>query len=52
MFELSKKYGVVGQNFVTPCGERLGWWQTNQRRRPVKNEEKRKLLESLPGWGW
>lgn len=50
-FELTKKYGCVTRNFITPCGHKLGRWQDNQRqKRP--SLERQKKLESLPNWRW
>jgi len=49
--KLSMKYGTVSAKFVTPDGFTLGTWQCNHRQ-TVKDEDKRKLLESIPGWYW
>lgn len=50
-FKLAKKYGIHDQRYETPCGYKLGKWFSAQRQH-CKDPDKRKLLESLPGWKW
>jgi hypothetical protein len=50
-YELTKQYGVVRYDFVTPCGYKLGWWQNKERYR-CKDKKRRKLLDSIPDWYW
>lgn len=49
--EQFKKYGNQPQKFVTPDGYALGAWITSTRHQ-TKDPERRKILESLPGWVW
>ena len=50
-FEYLKTHGVVTHGFKTPDGFRLGHW-INTQRQACKDPERRKLLESIPGWTW
>ena len=50
-FALIQKYGMVGRHFKTESGFTLGRWIDNQRQK-CKDVERRKRLESIPGWEW
>lgn len=50
-FRQLQKYGVVSLKFITKDGFKLGFWIGNQRR-DCKDPERRKRLESIPGWMW
>jgi hypothetical protein len=42
---------MVGRQFKTENGFMLGRWIDNQRQK-CKDVERRKRLESVPGWEW
>lgn len=46
-----KKYGNQPYEFTTPDGYNLGTWISSARHN-TKDPERRKILESLPGWEW
>lgn len=57
LLEYVKKEGhsIVPTDYITPDGQRLGYWISGQRKAYRENtlsEERLKKLESLPGWDW
>ena len=48
-YKISMKYGRVIEEFQTPDGVKLGFWQKNVRKK-CKDSKKLKLLRLIPGW--
>jgi superfamily II DNA or RNA helicase len=42
----------VPVRYIDPDGFRLGMWASNQRLRGTQREDRKRLLENLPGWTW
>ena len=50
-FKQLQKHGMVSQDYITEDGYGLGIWLKTQRDK-CNDPERRKRLESIPGWTW